>query len=146
MQEDGCLTGNLFQLEKEVWRVRVSELRRLRQLEEENYQLKKLVADLSLDKQMLQDVIKKSFKTCFQKAIGCMATRSISGVCQKSLYGRHTGTLNVLLSAYSQRRWPIAFTHEGDCTNAYPLWFLAHIYIVKTRRVYGQSQACIQGL
>jgi putative transposase len=29
------------------------------QLEEENHQLKKLVADLSLDKQMLQDVIKK---------------------------------------------------------------------------------------
>jgi len=36
-----------------------TELRRLRQLEEENHQLKKLVADLSLDKQMLQDVIKK---------------------------------------------------------------------------------------
>jgi putative transposase len=37
----------------------VSELRRFRQLEEENQQLKKLVADLSLDKQMLQDVLKK---------------------------------------------------------------------------------------
>lgn len=37
----------------------VAELRKLRQLEEENAQLKKLVADLSLDKQMLQDVIKK---------------------------------------------------------------------------------------
>ncbi len=36
-----------------------SELRRLRQLEEENNRLKKMVADLSLDKQMLQDVIKK---------------------------------------------------------------------------------------
>ena len=37
----------------------VSELRRLRQLEEENRKLKQLVADLSLDKVMLQDVIKK---------------------------------------------------------------------------------------
>ena len=37
----------------------VSELRRLKQLEEENRQLKKLVADLSLDKQMLQDVLAK---------------------------------------------------------------------------------------
>jgi putative transposase len=36
-----------------------SELRRLRQLEEENNKLKKMVAELSLDKQMLQDVIKK---------------------------------------------------------------------------------------
>lgn len=36
------------------------ELRRLRQLEEENAQLKRIVADLTLDKQMLQDVLKKS--------------------------------------------------------------------------------------
>lgn len=39
----------------------VSELRRLKNLEEENSQLKKLVADLSLDKQILQDVLKKKF-------------------------------------------------------------------------------------
>ena len=37
----------------------LSELRRLRQLEDENRQLKQLVADLSLDKAMLQDVLKK---------------------------------------------------------------------------------------
>ena len=36
-----------------------SELRKLRQLEEENTKLKKLVADLSLDKAMLQDVLAK---------------------------------------------------------------------------------------
>ncbi|GAB2904257.1 hypothetical protein GCM10027202_36570 [Microvirgula curvata] len=37
----------------------VSELRRLKQLEEENARLKRMVADLSLDKQMLQEVIQK---------------------------------------------------------------------------------------
>jgi len=36
-----------------------SDLRKMKQLEEENRQLKKLVADLSLDKQMLQDVLSK---------------------------------------------------------------------------------------
>lgn len=36
------------------------ELRKLKQLEEENQRLKQLVADLSLDKQMLQDVVKKN--------------------------------------------------------------------------------------
>ena len=36
-----------------------SELRRLRQLEEENSKLKRLVADLALDKAMLQDVLSK---------------------------------------------------------------------------------------
>ena len=37
----------------------ISELRRLKILEEENRKLKQLVADLSLDKQMLQDVLRK---------------------------------------------------------------------------------------
>jgi putative transposase len=35
------------------------ELRRLKQLEEENRKLKQLVADLSLDKHILQDVLSK---------------------------------------------------------------------------------------
>jgi putative transposase len=36
-----------------------SELRRLKLLEEENGRLKRMVADLSLDKAMLQDVLAK---------------------------------------------------------------------------------------
>ena len=36
-----------------------SEMKRLRQLEEENAKLKRIVADLSLDKEMLQDVIRR---------------------------------------------------------------------------------------
>ncbi len=36
-----------------------SEMRRLKQLEDENGKLRKLVADLSLDKAMLQDVLSK---------------------------------------------------------------------------------------
>jgi putative transposase len=37
----------------------IAEIRRLKQLEEENHRLKRLVADLTLDKQMLQDVLSK---------------------------------------------------------------------------------------
>jgi putative transposase len=37
----------------------ISEVRRLKQLEEENSKLKRMVADLALDKQMLQDVLSK---------------------------------------------------------------------------------------
>lgn len=39
----------------------VTELRRLRQLEDENQRLKKMVADLSLGKEMLQEVLKQKF-------------------------------------------------------------------------------------
>ncbi|GMA74853.1 hypothetical protein GCM10025880_64430 [Methylorubrum aminovorans] len=40
------------------------ELRRLKQLEDENRKLKQLVADLSLDKHILQDVLAKSSDAC----------------------------------------------------------------------------------
>jgi putative transposase len=38
----------------------ITELKKMKQLEEENSRLKKIVADLSLDKQMLQDIVKKN--------------------------------------------------------------------------------------
>lgn len=38
-----------------------SEVKKMRQLEEENARLKRLVADLTLDKQMLQDVVSKKW-------------------------------------------------------------------------------------
>ena len=37
-----------------------SEMKRVKQLEEENGRRRKLVADLSLDKEMLQDVIRRN--------------------------------------------------------------------------------------
>lgn len=55
----GISQATFFNWKKKYEGLGISELRKLRQLEEENHQLKKLVADLSLDKQMLQDVIKK---------------------------------------------------------------------------------------
>lgn len=39
----------------------VAELRKVKQLEDENRRLKQLVADLTLDKQMLQEVLAKKF-------------------------------------------------------------------------------------
>jgi putative transposase len=48
----------------------IPELRKLRQLEEENVHLIKLVADLSLDKQMLQYIIKKWCKITLQERNG----------------------------------------------------------------------------
>jgi len=37
-----------------------SEMKRLKQLEDENARLKKIVADLTLDREMLQDIIKRN--------------------------------------------------------------------------------------
>ncbi|ADB36197.1 transposase IS3/IS911 family protein [Spirosoma linguale DSM 74] len=55
----GISEATFYNWKKKYGGLGVAELHRLRQLEEENRQLKQLVADLSLDKQMLQDVLKK---------------------------------------------------------------------------------------
>lgn len=52
-------TGTAAADRKKYGGMGVAELRTLRQLEEQNAHLKKLLADLSLDKQILKDVIKK---------------------------------------------------------------------------------------
>ena len=53
----GVTEQTFYRWKKKFAGVGVAELRRLRQLEEENKKLKALVADLSLDKKMLQDVV-----------------------------------------------------------------------------------------
>ena len=55
----GVTDVTFYRWKKKFAGMGVAELRRLRQLEEENRKLKQLVADLSLDKEMLQDVIRK---------------------------------------------------------------------------------------
>lgn len=55
----GISDATFYNWKKKYGGLGPSELRRLRQLEEENSKLKRLVADLSLDKTMLQDVLSK---------------------------------------------------------------------------------------
>ena len=55
----GISEQTFYRWKKKFAGIGVAEVRRLRILEEENRKLKQLVADLSLDKQMLQDVLRK---------------------------------------------------------------------------------------
>jgi len=62
--EEVCRKTGISQQTYYRWRKKYgglmpSELKRLKQLEEENGRLKRMVADLSLDKDMLQDVIRR---------------------------------------------------------------------------------------
>lgn len=56
----GISEATFYNWKKKYGSLGVSELRKLKDLEEENRRLKQIVADLSLDKQMLQDVLKKN--------------------------------------------------------------------------------------
>jgi len=62
--EEVCRRAGISEATYYNWRKKYgglmpSEMKRLKQFDEENRRLKKLVADLSLDKEMLQDVIRR---------------------------------------------------------------------------------------
>ena len=55
----GIAEATFYRWKKKYAGLGVAEMRRLKQLEDENKRLKHLVADLTLDKQMLQEVLSK---------------------------------------------------------------------------------------
>ena len=57
----GISEQTFYRWKKQYAGLGVSELRELRQLREENTKLKGLVADLSLDKHILQEIVSKHF-------------------------------------------------------------------------------------
>jgi putative transposase len=57
----GISQATYFNWKKKYAGLMPSEMKRLKQLEEENARLKRIVADLSLDKEMLQGVIRRKF-------------------------------------------------------------------------------------
>ena len=59
-REHGVSEATIYSWKSKYGGLEVSEAQRLRQLEEENRRLKHLVADLSLDKEVLKAVIAKN--------------------------------------------------------------------------------------
>ena len=57
----GVSQATFFRWKKRFGSLGVSEIRELRQLREENRKLKQLVADLSLDKAILQESLRKKW-------------------------------------------------------------------------------------
>jgi putative transposase len=72
---DICRKAGISQATYFNWKKRYdgllpTEVRRLKQLEDENGKLKKLVAELSLDREMLQDVIRRKLEACPEAQAG----------------------------------------------------------------------------
>lgn len=58
-RKSGISSATYFNWKKKYEGLMPSEMRRLRDLEDKNNRLKRIVADLTLDREMLQDVIKR---------------------------------------------------------------------------------------
>jgi putative transposase len=58
-RKTGISQATYFNWKKKYAGMMPSEMKRLRELEDENNRLKRIVADLSLDKEMLQDIVRR---------------------------------------------------------------------------------------
>lgn len=128
----GIAQATFYAWKKKYGGMGVSELRRLRQLEEENRKLKQLVADLSLDKVMLQDVLKKSSEANAAQTSRWPSDESVRGQCQACL--RRVSSKPIWLVRQAQNQiggWPPEIAHAGDCQYAHPLWLLAYLRVAQ---------------
>ena len=61
IRKAGISEQTFYRWKKHYVGLKVDQVRQLKQLQEENSRLKSLVAELTLDKTMLQDVLRKKF-------------------------------------------------------------------------------------
>lgn len=137
----GVSEATFYTWKKKYAEVGVSELRRFRQLEEEYGRLKRLVADLSLDKQMLSEALRKKslrparhrelaqwFRETFQ--VSGMRACHLAQVSLAAWYRRSRARdqSGLRLRIRDLAHWPATF------------WVLAYLGAPATRRRTGKSQ------
>lgn len=77
-RQAGISEATFYTWKKKYAELGVSELRQLRQFEDENARLRRIVADLTLDKQILQEVVRKSPEGCQAARAGSLDPRALS--------------------------------------------------------------------
>jgi hypothetical protein len=112
MPQDGHLGKDLLSLEATLRRLDASEVKKLRQLEEENTRLRRVVADLTLDKEKLQEVIRRNYDARSGTRDDRLRARCVPGVDAQRLPNRSGVPCDVPL--------PFPPTRAGASQTAYP--------------------------
>ena len=112
----GVSEQTFYRWRKKYGGLETGELRRLKQLEDdENRKLKQLMADLSLDKHVLQDVIAK--KLCGPRAVGCWSgTPSMYTECRSAARAGSSG------SSAAPGTTAVARIRRRRCACSYEIW------------------------
>lgn len=104
----GIAEATFYLWKKKYGSLAVSEVRELRQMREENARLKRLVADLTLDKQILQEVIRKKSETSSQAGAGSVGARPLPGELPARVCARPHLSEYLVLQIPSARRRGLA--------------------------------------
>lgn len=113
-RKHGMAGATFYAWKRKYGGMEVSEAKRLRALEDENARLKKLVAELALDNQMLKAVSEKSGEACGETRGGALGPNSIRS--QRASRVSHRGAASVDTALRRKRRWDSAAAqshHQG---------------------------------
>lgn len=131
----GISEQTFYRWKKQYVGMETEQARQLKQLQDENSRLKQLVADLSLDKTMLQDVLRKSSETFGAASDGRSFTRQVSGERAACLPGSADGAGHVLLSVSSRTMDGVTDADTRDRTEQSALRVSQDPRAVKPRRL-----------
>jgi len=95
----GISEQTFYRWKKQYVGLEVDQVRQLKQLQEENTRLKQLVADLTLDKAMLQGVLSKKSRALAAPAGGRVPARPLPGERAACEQGRPVKSRNVSVSS-----------------------------------------------
>ena len=117
---DVCRQMGISEATYYVWKKKyadmgILQIRELRQLRDENVRLKHLVADLTLDRHILQEVIKKKFSDAQAQGYRTMDTRLFSTEHTPGLRFELLTQCHVVLPLAGSRQQCSAATDAGTC-------------------------------
>ena len=111
----GISQATYFNWKKKYDGLLPTEMRRLKQLEDENAKLKRIVADLTLDKEMLQEVVRrKLFEACPEAEAGGRGLRCVGRVDPAGVPGVPGGHVDLPLPLSSRRAGRPRATNKGS--------------------------------
>jgi len=126
--------------------VGLGELRELRQLRDENGKLKKLVADLSLDRHMLQEIVRKSSKASSQARVGALDTSRLPGERASGVEAASRAAIFVALQDSSRPAGTSADAIAGASGQSSAIWIPAVDRIAEARGVGGERKTDLSAL
>ena len=134
----GVSEATFYIWKKKYAHLGVSELRKLRSLEDENARLKRLVADLSLDKHILSEALRKKTEAHTAPRAGRLGPDDLRRQLRAGLSSGAVQSRGVVSAANPGRPGAAAIAHSGAGACAAALRVHAHLGAAATRRMAGE--------
>ena len=104
----GIAEATFYVWKKKYGQLGVTELRKMRMLEEENARLKRLVADLTLDRHILQEVLRKKSEADPPPRTGPVDSGAVRGQCAAGVSAGHVAAFDVVSAQRCTRSETVA--------------------------------------